>query len=211
LGVATVTLREALAVLRSRGLVITRRGRGGGTYVRAPEDDRARTLVGRLRETSVQELRELGDHRKAISGMAAALAAQRAVAEEIADLRLQIERLRTAGTANERRRADTQLSIQIAAAAQSSRLTREESRLQAELGDLLWLDVSEPDHERRVDAREVLVSAIGSGDAVAARSEVERHISADTGRLVRLRLEIYRSALDSSTGSGAFLSSAVRG
>src|SRR4051794_40971346 len=38
LNVATVTLREALADLRKLGLVVTRRGRGGGSFVRARDD-----------------------------------------------------------------------------------------------------------------------------------------------------------------------------
>ncbi|MEU9388144.1 winged helix-turn-helix domain-containing protein, partial [Streptomyces sp. NPDC048279] len=33
LGVSTVTLREALMALRQQGLVVTRRGRGGGGFV----------------------------------------------------------------------------------------------------------------------------------------------------------------------------------
>src|SRR5687768_10641430 len=33
LNVSTVTLRDALADLRARGLVVTRRGRGGGSFV----------------------------------------------------------------------------------------------------------------------------------------------------------------------------------
>ncbi|HEX9042935.1 MAG TPA: winged helix-turn-helix domain-containing protein, partial [Trebonia sp.] len=36
LGVSAMTLREALASLRQRGLVETRRGRTGGTFVRRP-------------------------------------------------------------------------------------------------------------------------------------------------------------------------------
>jgi len=33
LGVSPLTLRKSLAVLRSKGLLETRRGRGGGSYV----------------------------------------------------------------------------------------------------------------------------------------------------------------------------------
>ncbi|MFL6052127.1 MAG: FadR/GntR family transcriptional regulator [Actinoallomurus sp.] len=39
LRVSTVTLREALSVLRTQGLVVTRRGRSGGTFARAPDDE----------------------------------------------------------------------------------------------------------------------------------------------------------------------------
>src|SRR6516165_2534826 len=102
LGVATVTLREALAVLREQGLVTTRRGRGGGTFVSAPDLDSA--LGRRLRELSVAQLGDLGDHRGAISAMTARLAAQRALPAEVADLECQLDRLRTARTASDRRR-----------------------------------------------------------------------------------------------------------
>ncbi len=65
LGVSTVTLREALAVLREQGLVTTRRGRGGGTFVTAADLDSA--LGRRLRDLSVAQVRDLGDHRGAIA------------------------------------------------------------------------------------------------------------------------------------------------
>src|SRR3954465_11989845 len=145
LGVATVTLREALATLREQGLIVTRRGRGGGTFVQAPTD-LAQGLVQRLRQFTTQELRDLGDHRSAVSGMAARLAAERALPEEVQSLARQVERLRAAGTMSERRRADTQFNIEVAAAAQSPRLTREELRLRAEVGGLLWLQLDEDDH-----------------------------------------------------------------
>src|SRR4051794_39369109 len=63
LGVSTVTLREALSVLRGHGLVVTRRGRGGGSFVRAPGD-----AAEPLQRFGVGELRDLGDQRRAISG-----------------------------------------------------------------------------------------------------------------------------------------------
>src|SRR5262249_38648609 len=77
---------------------------------------------------STQELRDLGDHRAAVSGMAAKLAAERALPEEVRSLARQVERLGAARTTSERRRADTQFNIEVAAAAQSPRLTQEEPR-----------------------------------------------------------------------------------
>lgn len=183
LGVSTVTLREALATLRERGLVTTRRGRHGGTFVRAP------TEPGEpLRRFSIQELRDLGDQRCAVSGAAARLAAERAMPEEIRRMEEQVRRLRAAATASERRRADTQFTIEVAAAAQSPRLTRDEARLRAEVGDLLGLELDDADHDAVVRNRQRLVEAIAGGKPELARELAEQHVSAQTERLIRLRL-----------------------
>ena len=190
LGVSTVTLREALAVLRQQGLITTRRGRGGGTFVQAPAD-LVQRLVQRLRQFTTQELRDLGDHRSAVSGMAARLAAERALPEEVQSLTRQVERLRAAGTTSERRRADTQFNIEVAAAAQSPRLTREELRLRAEVGDLLWLQLDENDHQASVAARAELVEAISRREPLRARELAEQHVSTDTARMLQLRLRLY--------------------
>jgi len=199
-GIATVTLREALAVLRDQGLVVTRRGRGGGSFVRVPAADPGEALPRRLRELSTQEIRELGDQRSAVSGTAARLAAERALPEEIDSLRQQAARLSSAGTASERRRADTQFTIEVAAAAQSSRLTREELRLRAEVGDLLWLNRSEADHAASVRSRVRLVEAIARRDVRGARELAEEHVAADTERLLRLRLATPPSPAQAGAG-----------
>src|SRR5581483_940462 len=76
LSVSTVTLREALAALRTMGLGETRRGRAGGSFVRAPADDHHPGRLERpLRLLSVHEITDIGDHRAAIAGAAAWLAA----------------------------------------------------------------------------------------------------------------------------------------
>lgn len=187
-GVATVTLREALAVLRAQNLVETRRGRRGGSFVRSRAADASGALAGRLVQLSMQEIRELGDHRSAISGTAARLAAARALSDEVEGLRAQVERLRAAETVSERRRADTQFTLGVAAAAQSTRLTGEEMRLRAELGDLLWFDLGASEHQDGVRLRLRLVDAIAERDGDGARALAEQHVAADTQRLLRLRL-----------------------
>jgi DNA-binding FadR family transcriptional regulator len=192
LGISTVTLREVLAVLREQGLVTTKRGRGGGTFVTAADLDSA--LGRRLRELSLAQLRDLGDHRGAISAMTARLAAQRALPAEVADLACQLDRLRTARTASDRRRAAQQFSVAVAAAAQSPRLLTEELRLSAEVGDLLWLQASEDDHEAAVQVRARLVAAIEGHDGAAAADVAYEQVAAETARLAGLRLTAYLAA-----------------
>jgi DNA-binding FadR family transcriptional regulator len=192
LGVATVTLREALETLRGQGLIRTRRGRGGGTIVTAPAD-RAEGLVERLSALTAQDLRDLGDLRSAVLGMAAALAARRAMPQEVSRLWQHVERLRAAGTTTgERRRADTQLTMGVAAAAQSPRLAKEALRMRSEVGDLLWLEDDTIDINDSLVARTHLVEAIERSDAEGARRAAETLVAADTGRLVRLHLRACR-------------------
>ena len=92
LGVATVTLREALSDLRRRGLVETRRGRGGGSFVRVSEAALTACPGSRVRELGSADLRELGEFHAAVAGTAARLAAERASAAEIARLAATLDR-----------------------------------------------------------------------------------------------------------------------
>src|ERR1700678_2353074 len=78
LGVSAMTLREALAILRQQGLVETRRGRTGGTFVRRPTAPQVGLLRDRLGAMTTSALRDLTDEQFAVSGAAAKLAAARA-------------------------------------------------------------------------------------------------------------------------------------
>jgi DNA-binding FadR family transcriptional regulator len=190
LGVSTVTLRDALATLRTMGLVQTRRGRGGGSFVCAPREFESARLERPLRLLSLHELRDIGDHRGAIAGAASRLAAERALEGDVATLREHLERLRAATAITERRRADARIHIEIAATAQSPRLTQQEMDLWSQVGDLIWLGVGETDVSRIVDEHVSLIDAIERGDAQAARAVAEDHVAAETERLLDLRLRL---------------------
>lgn len=186
LGVSTVTLREALAILRSSGQVVTRRGRGGGSFLRSPGAARSQ----RLREFTAIDLRDIADERCAVSGTSARLAAQRADDAELEGLLRRLERLTVAISDGDRGRADAQLAIQIASAAQSPRLAHQEARLRAELGDLLWAGLDARDRARCLAQRSGLVQAVRQRDAQASQQCAEQLVRADLAGLLAARLDV---------------------
>ncbi|MFI6602153.1 FadR/GntR family transcriptional regulator [Nonomuraea sp. NPDC050536] len=186
LGVSTVTLREALMALRQQGLVETRRGRAGGSFVRVPAE---LDVTVRLRSFAVDELRDLGDHYAAIAGAAARLAAQRSLPSDIAPLRRSLDEMAAVESSAQLRRLDGRFHIEVAAASQSARLTQEEIRLQADIGPLLWLSHDDLGGQYGIAAQHrAIAEAIEQGDGDLARALAERHVLDAIDHLIELRL-----------------------
>src|SRR4051794_23056522 len=87
LGVAVVTVREALIGLRAQGLVTTTRGRGGGTFVAAGATADEEALAERLGSMSRSELQDRATQYVLVLAGCAEIAAERADAAEAESLR----------------------------------------------------------------------------------------------------------------------------
>ncbi len=181
LRVAVVTLREALADLRRRGLVETRRGRGGGSFVRVSEPALTELSRQRSAELGTADLRELGEFHAAVAGTAARLAAERASRHDVDRLRDTIETFAAADRPADRRRIDARHHIEIATAAQSVRLTAQEVDVQTELAEL-QLFPAEPSTwaAKTLTSHRAVLAAIAERDGARARALTETRIAAST-------------------------------
>ncbi|HEX5813519.1 MAG TPA: FCD domain-containing protein [Pseudonocardia sp.] len=194
-GVAPVTVREALTALREQQLVVTRRGRTGGSFVRDVPAEPADLLLERLREIAPSQLRDLADHYVAVFGHSAQLAAERAggadvrlLTEDVAELRRAVE---VDADVDAGRRAEWRFHVDVAAAAQSPRLTRTVMGLQNEVGPLLWLAATTDTARAEVLARvQGILDAVRTCDAQRARSAATAHVYAALARASVVQLTL---------------------
>jgi GntR family transcriptional regulator, transcriptional repressor for pyruvate dehydrogenase complex len=86
-GLSRTAVREALRMLEREGLIVTRPGRGGGSFVRRPDAETMNRSLGLFITARRISFRNLLDVREALEPAAAELAALRRTEDDIADLR----------------------------------------------------------------------------------------------------------------------------
>jgi DNA-binding FadR family transcriptional regulator len=202
-GVSPTTVRDALATLRAEGLVDTRRGRHGGTFVVSLPEVSTGAMRQRLATLSVVELRDIGDHRAAVSTTSARLAASRAVESDLDRFRRLLDTFAAASDPTALARADSRIWLELAVMAQSRRLLGLELQLQLEIGELLWAPIGSPrDRHTALEPLQQLADALARRDAEAAALVTGRRIAADTFHMIdqKLTLALHGDEKDGSHG-----------
>ncbi|MFD7998072.1 FadR/GntR family transcriptional regulator [Streptomyces mirabilis] len=183
LGISRVTLREVLKVLQEQGLVESRRGRYGGTFVvpraETPGEDELRR---RFAEVDIEDVLRF---REVLEVGAAGLCATHGLSPEQAErLREALARTHEAPLADYRR-LDTLLHLTLAELSGSPSLTAQYAAVRASVNDLLDcipLLVRNLEHSQRQHT--ALVEAVLDGDADGAREMMREHC-AGTAALLR--------------------------
>ncbi|MFI9830077.1 FadR/GntR family transcriptional regulator [Streptomyces sp. NPDC051913] len=185
LGISRVTLREVLKVLQDQGLVESRRGRYGGTFV-LPRADAGDLGEGELRRRIAEvDIEDVLRFREVLEVGAAGLCAAHGLTDEQADrLREALARTQDAPLPDYRR-LDTLLHLTLAELCGSPTLTAQYAAVRATVNDLLDcipLLVRNLEHSQRQHS--ALVEAVLDGDADGAREMMREHC-AGTAALLR--------------------------
>ena len=186
--VSTLTLRAALAELRGRGLLETRRGKGGGSFVMANTGSIIKAERESLMAYSLEDLRDIRDYWALLAGSAAATAAERSERLSLGRLASMAVVIESSADPASATRADSRFHIELAASSGSVRLTREEMAMQAEVGPLIWAVPA--GHGSAAAEHAAIVEAIRSGDAIRARTLAEEHVRSDMNRVLDLRMSV---------------------
>lgn len=174
LGVSAVTVREALSILRARGLIRTTRGRNGGSFITEnafPTEARAHE---KLLAMTPHQITDLCLHFQAIVVACAGAAATRADSKDVASMRMSIRPKEAPADGDPAffwRRTVSEFLLAVAMAARSERLAHELWNLQAHSGTMSMMPFADPDYcELAATLNELITNAIEAQDPVAAEA-----------------------------------------
>ncbi|OTG85460.1 GntR family transcriptional regulator [Acinetobacter sp. ANC 4558] len=188
MGVSPITVREALNTLRVKGLIDTRRGRNGGSFIcELPAD----LLLNKhpLRQASSEYLADLGEYHSAILGHSAFLAAQRTTPNDLVKMQELLDQFEQAKEPDIRAQFDLRCLLTLTSFAQSSRLANQELTIQAEWAPLIaFLYQDHEFHQRMVDQYKKLLASFQNGNEGDALVQAKKIISMQTDQMLHFKL-----------------------
>jgi len=198
-GVAVITVREGLGMLRDSGLVETRRGRDGGSFVRSGTGHES-ALEARLRTVSRVELADMAVYFATILGGCAERAAARATDAEGERLVAWVAQASFDSAASARSNTGG-FYLEMAVLSQSPRLVREQIRAQAEYGPLLLLALDDDGVRTSTEqGNHAIAEAVRAHDSDRARALVAAQLETHGAGLLRAKDVLDRAAATAERG-----------
>jgi GntR family transcriptional repressor for pyruvate dehydrogenase complex len=186
LEVSRATLREAMAALRTAGLVETRRGRGGGTVVTMKPQGPSARAAGRTTAKQRADWLDALAFRRIVEPGAAALAASRPL-DDRARATVEAAHVAVSGASSRgrHRQADSRFHLTIASLSGSPRAVEAVTSVQASLHEMLSaIPVLQTNISHSDTQHAALVRAVLDGRPDRARRTMEEHCD-DTAALLR--------------------------
>ena len=194
-GVGRATVQQALALLEREGLVETRRGRAGGTFVvgSAGDDGSLAAVVDRVRNER-HVIEDALAFRAEIEPAAAARAAGERTAEDLAAIAAANEAASAAADDAAFMASDTEFHLALARAAHNRHFAAAVEELRFVLNDaLVALPESDLWHARSNREHSAVLAAVERQDDLGARRAMRAHV-AHTERSVRALLRALTDA-----------------
>lgn len=175
-GVSRSVIREALMILKERGLVLPRQG--GGSYITIPSSSQMMETVSRLalmRDISMEDVYAV---RIQLEVMSARLAAEHATAEDLAKLeKINREMERYQGDVDQRVSLDLRFHLQIASSSKNQMLKIFIQSLNSLLTPLIRSTLVLPmASEDGVHFHDRIIAALRAGDADASENIMREHM-----------------------------------
>lgn len=190
MGVSPVTVREALNTLRVKGLIDTRRGRNGGSFVCELSANQVLQQQP-LRQVSNEYLADLSEFHSAILSHSAKLATQRTTSQQLNKLHELILVFQNAEQPDIRAQTDMRCLLTLVAYAQSSRLANHELAIQTEWLPLVaTLYKNDKIHLQTVAQYLKLFACLQQQDAEAAAQQAQNLLYGLTDEMLEYKLTL---------------------
>ena len=191
LEVSRTTVREALQRLQTSGYVTTKRGRGGGTFVRTGRGPDADGMIARTLVPAWADLTELLDFRLLVEQLIARTAADRRDDRDITAIRKAVQAYSDARDRDASRLADHALHRAIALATHNARLVELSAQTRREVSLGFNAEPYSPQvRQRALHQHPSLAEAIVSGAADTAAHLAAEHFALTEEMLRELHARI---------------------
>lgn len=188
-GVSRTTVRDALRVLESQGLVEIKVGAGGGAFVSEPHHETVSESLSNMLKMNSMNIEELAEARMVIETAIAALAAKRATAKDIAAIEEAIAEARTGKQSGDPHFTPHSVSfhVALAQAAKNPVLLFTVNSFRSLFYETIEKLLPDPDMQgRAIDDHQKILDAIKERKAEKAERIMRAHLGYFKTRAARL-------------------------